>query len=31
MELMAFPTHMHRRRLARGGDGSQVRVDVILP
>ena len=31
VKLMAFAAHVHGRGLARGGDGGEVGIDVILP
>ncbi|HEV3082334.1 MAG TPA: hypothetical protein VGY66_21295, partial [Gemmataceae bacterium] len=31
MELVAFTAHVHSGGFAGGGDGGEIRVDVILP
>jgi ABC-type xylose transport system permease subunit len=31
VELVAFAAHVHGGSFARGGDGSEIGVDVVLP
>ena len=31
VELVAFAAHVHGGSFARGGDGSEIRVDIVLP